>query len=367
MKRSTYIAAGLMAGLGVWLLTGVLAARPGAEKPDATATGMKTAPMKVSVRDSISQNVMRRMVVQGQLEPRRTVDLRAETEGTVAAANVAKGLAVEAGTILLTLASDDRPERLAEAQALLAQRKVELEAARKLGQKGLQSENALRRAEADMAAAAAALAAAQLDMQRTRIRAPFTGVVNERPAEQGDLLQRGDVVATLIEVDRLLATAQVPQSAVSQLRVGDTVRVLPAGLEPVEGEMVYISGLADTDTRSFRIEVEIPNPSRSLAAGMSATLEIPLSEVNAHFISPALLTLGTDGEVGVMTVDQHDRVTFYATRLVRTDAGGAWVAGLPERARIITLGQGFVTEDQVVEPVDTTASNMTLSGPVNGS
>jgi len=352
MKRSTYIAVGLVAGLGVWLLTGALAARHDATTPSNSEAGMEAAPMKVRVRDSASREAIRRIVVQGQLEPKRTLALRAETPGTVSEVNVAKGLRVDAGTVLVTLAPENRRERLAEAEALLAQRKAELNAARKLGRKGLQSENALRRSEAEMAAAEAALAAARLDLSRIRIRAPFAGVVNERPVEQGDLVERGDVVATLVEVSRLLATAQVPQRAVGGLRIGDTVRVLPAAGESVDGRISYISGMADTGTRSFRIEAQVANPDRQLAAGMSATLHIPLEEVSAHFVSPALLTLGKDGEVGVMTVNEGGHVVFHDVRLVRTESSGAWVAGLPEQARLITLGQGFVTEGQKVEPVD---------------
>ncbi len=360
MKRSIYIAASLVAGLGVWLLTGALTARHDVNTPNTSVAGMKATPMKVRVRDSVARQVTRRIVVQGQLEPKRTLELRAETPGTVSEVNVAKGLPVDAGAVLVTLALEDRRERLAEAEALLVQRRAELDAARKLEQKGLQSENALRRSEADMAAAKAALAAAQLDLQRIRIRAPFAGVLNERPVEQGDLVERGDVVATLVEVSRLLATAQVPQRAVGGLSIGDIVQVLPAGGKPVDGRITYISGVADADTRSFRIEAEVANPKRTLAAGMSATLQIPLETVSAHSVSPALLTLGNDGEVGVMTVNSNDRVVFHAVRLVRTESGEAWVAGLPEEAQLITLGQGFVTEGQEVEPVDESAVEAVL-------
>lgn len=185
-------------------------------------------------------------------------------------------------------------------------------------------------------------------------------MVNERPVEQGDLVERGDVVATLVEVSRLLATAQVPQRAVGGLSIGDIVRVLPAGGKPVDGRITYISGVADADTRSFRIEAEVANPTRTLAAGMSATLQIPLETVSAHSVSPALLTLGNDGEVGVMTVNSNDRVVFHAVGLVRTESGQAWVAGLPGEAQLITIGQGFVTEGQEVEPVDESAVEAVL-------
>jgi multidrug efflux system membrane fusion protein len=352
MNRSILIALVMAAAMAAWLLSGALAGdgEEAAGQAPAAQEG-EAAPMKVRVRDSTASAVVRRVVVQGQLEPLRSVEVKAETGGTVASLPVEKGRAVATGEVIAMLSEDTRRERVAEAQALLAQRRAELAAAERLGREGLQSENALRQARAQQAAAEAALAAVRLELARIRITAPFDGVLDRRPVELGAMLDRGDVVATVAEVDRLLATAQVPQQAVHGLELGATVTVVPAGGEAVEGSIRYIAAVADAATRSFRIEAVVDNSDRRLVAGMSATLEVPVERVRAHFVSPALLTLGEDGRVGVMAVEDGDRAAFHAVRLVRSERGGAWVAGLPEQIRLITLGQGFVAAGQRVVPV----------------
>ena len=71
----------------------------------------------------------------------------------------------------------------------------------------------------------------------------------------------------------------------------------------------------------------------------------------AHFLSPAALALDNTGEVGVKSVDRQSLVRFHPVDLVRTEAKGVWVSGLPARLRIITRGQGFVNRGESVIPV----------------
>jgi membrane fusion protein, multidrug efflux system len=109
-----------------------------------------------------------------------------------------------------------------------------------------------------------------------------------------------------------------------------------------EGRVHYIAARADTATRTFRVEIRVPNPDRSLPSGISARVEIPVEVVRAHRVSPALVTLDDRGRLGVKTVEDDDRVTFHLIDPMRADVEGLWVTGLPERARVITVGQGFV-------------------------
>ncbi len=73
----------------------------------------------------------------------------------------------------------------------------------------------------------------------------------------------------------------------------------------------------------------------------------------AHRVSPALLTLGPKGEIGLKLVDEFNRVEFFPVELAVSRLDGVWVTGLPETARIITVGQGYVAPGQVVEAVAT--------------
>jgi multidrug efflux system membrane fusion protein len=307
--------------------------------------------MRVQVTDSLAQAIPKEVVVQGQLEPWRRVTLRAEAEGRVVALPVEKGTWVEAGTLLVELAEDDRPAQLARAEAEVAARALELSASETLGQQGMQARTQIKNAQAGLAAAQAELERLRLEIERLSIRAPFAGVVQSREVEIGSLLQRGDAILELVDNARLKATAQVPQQRAGALEPGAAVKVELLDGQETQGLLSYISRVADAQTRSFRVEAEVPNPDRRLAGGVSVELRIRTGEARGHFLSPAALTLNDQGEIGVRTLDAQDRVHFVLVSLLRTELDGVWVAGLPDSARIITRGQGFVSEGEVVAPV----------------
>ena len=71
--------------------------------------------------------------------------------------------------------------------------------------------------------------------------------------------------------------------------------------------------------------------------------------VSAHRVSPSLFTLNDDGALGLRTIDQENRVEFYPVVIIEDSPDGAWVTGLPKKARLITIGHEFVSEGQAVE------------------
>ncbi|HXH02499.1 MAG TPA: efflux RND transporter periplasmic adaptor subunit, partial [Candidatus Competibacteraceae bacterium] len=296
--------------------------------------------------------VVRELVLQGQVEPNRRVILKAETDGAVAELLAERGQRLAAGAPVLRLAMNDRAARLAKAEAALHQREQDYAALARLGRSGFQSETQLNQAQADLAEARAELERIRLDIARTTIQAPFAGILNERPVELGQVVAVGDAVATLVDNDPLLAVAQVPQQMMSKLRLGGTGAVRFATGHNTAGRIRYLSANADAATRTFRVELEVPNPDGQLPAGTSAELRIPLETVATHFLSPSLLSLDSSGVLGVKTVEHDDTVAFHPVQIVRSSADGVWVSGLPAQARLITLGQGFVEPGERVRVIE---------------
>jgi multidrug efflux system membrane fusion protein len=120
--------------------------------------------------------------------------------------------------------------------------------------------------------------------------------------------------------------------------------------EQRSGVVSFIGANADQQTRTFRVEVTVDNPDSVMPAGLSARIALPTGQARGHFISPAILSLGTNGELGIKIVEDDNTVAFLPVAIVRAQTDGVWITGLPESASIITVGQGFVNAGDLVDP-----------------
>jgi len=112
-----------------------------------------------------------------------------------------------------------------------------------------------------------------------------------------------------------------------------------------------VAPVADEATRTFTVELEIDNTAGTYPAGITARLFIPAETIFAQRISPSLLTLDDEGNLGVKTVNDDGQVEFYPADIARSSSDGVWIAGLPTVATIITVGQGFVTSGATVATI----------------
>ncbi|WP_440996554.1 efflux RND transporter periplasmic adaptor subunit [Arhodomonas sp. SL1] len=335
--------------VGAWIASGYVVRGEGRE--EAGGNPPSTQPMAVEVDEPESRRITRELVLQGQSRAERRVTVRAEVAGRVRELPEAKGARVEVDTVLARLAMNDRQARLREARALVAQREEEAEAAQRLGDSGFQSRTQIRGAEAALEAARARLAAIEEEIENTRVRAPFAGILDGLPVEEGDYLTPGSAVAELVDLDPLLVVVNVPQRDIESLREAGEVGVRFATGASRQGRVGFVAASADEDTRTFRVEIAVPNEEGAIPAGVSATARVPVGATAAHFLSPAVLVLNDDGELGVKGVDDDGVVVFHPVEVVRAEREGFWVAGLPQGVRVITVGQGFVREGEEVRVV----------------
>jgi multidrug efflux system membrane fusion protein len=145
------------------------------------------------------------------------------------------------------------------------------------------------------------------------------------------------------------------------VKINDTGEGVLATGQRVAGRIRYVAPVADQSTRTFNVELEVQNPDGSLPAGVTAQMQLPGGMSMAQKISPALLTLDEDGNIGVKIVDEYDTVEFFEIELARSDPDGVWVSGLPETARVIVVGQGYVAAGQRVEPVVAQSADTALA------
>ncbi|WP_162913042.1 efflux RND transporter periplasmic adaptor subunit [Rhodospirillaceae bacterium SYSU D60014] len=351
MKLSYVIAGGLaLASIG-WILSGQLGTEDKAAAAPPPQAKAEAALPQVRVRQQAAEARTAEIVLRGRTVASRSVEISAETRGRVAEVFVEKGAVVAAGDPLVRLDREDREARLRQVKALEAQRRIEYEAAAQLSKKGYRAETALADSKAKLEEARAAVAGMEIDIAHTLIRAPFDGVVDARQAEIGDFVDMGDPVALLVDLDPILMVGQISERDVSKIAPGDPGTATLVSGDMVHGKVRYISSVADETTRTFRIELEADNSNRQVVQGLSAELHLPVKELPAHRISPAILTLSETGEIGVKTVNADNIVEFQPVQIIDDGPDGLWIAGLPPTVTLITVGQEYVTPGQRVEPV----------------
>lgn len=308
--------------------------------------------VSVQVMASKAEPQPRTIVLRGRTEADRVVEVRAETTGRVIDIPVEEGALVHKGDLIATLDGADRAARLAEAKALLQQRKAESAASRRLAEKGFAPKLNLAELAANEALAEAQVTTMEVEISHLSIKAPIEGVLDERNAEVGHYLQIADPVATIIDLDPIVLVGYATERDVGQLEIGGPARARLLDGREVVGALRFIAARAEKETRTFRIEVEVPNADYAIRDGLSAELVVPVDDVPAHRVSPAVLTLGPNGEVGVKTVDDSNIVRFSPVEILREDNNGLWITGLAPTARLIVVGQDFVVDGQLVHPVD---------------
>jgi multidrug efflux system membrane fusion protein len=355
-RNSILLAAAIAVGFTLWILSGLIDGSPDSEG-DRPAAAAQT--MHVTVRHSTARTTTRTITASARTEPDRAIELKAETEGRVVDIGAERGAIVAAGQSIVELDMRDRRARLAEAQALIRQRELEFEASERLLREQFISPAEQASREAELVAARAARERVELDIARTSIRAPFDAVVFDRLVEIGDYVAVGDVIAQLVDADPLIVVANINERDIGAVAVGDTGTARVLGGRPIEGEIRYLAPAAEESTRTFRLELAIPNPDFALRVGTSAELELGAEQITAHSLSPGLLTLADNGEIGVKIVDDADRVRFIPVEIAESVANAALVTGLPVEARIITQGQGFVADGQAVIADEEEASALT--------
>ena len=365
-----------------------------AETPAAAVTEDTPAPQGISVvaRRQQAQPIDSAVLLRGQTAAARDVTVAAETSGLVISEPLPKGSFVNAGDRLCSLDPGTRQANLAEARARLSEAQsrvpeaeagvieaearlreaeINLNAARALSQDGFASETRVVGAQATMESAIAgvqrartavssalagiesaqaSVASAEREITRLTITAPFAGLLETDTAELGALMQPGAPCATIIQLDPIRLVGFAPEAEVARIKVGAAAGGRLAGQQEVAGAVTFLSRSADPVTRSFRVEVTVPNPDLAISDGLSAEIIVAAAGQSAHLVAQSTLTLNDAGTLGVRIVGPDMTAQFLPVTLLRDTAEGVWVAGLPDVVDLITIGQEFVIDGVPIVP-----------------
>ncbi|MBW3097561.1 efflux RND transporter periplasmic adaptor subunit [Pseudohoeflea coraliihabitans] len=346
-SRSTWLAAGLVAAIVVWMGSGYFLPSGSEVAPPPADKRVEAA---VTVTRSSAQPVTLFFHAEGQALPDRDTSIRAESSGDVAEVLVSKGDDVENGAVIARLSATRAEAELARAREELVRAQREFDNASQLLDRGVATADRVSDARASLAGAEAAVTAAEETIRSLEIIAPFAGRIETLSLDPGEFMQAGAEVGRIVDNRPLTVAIQVPQQALRRIQNGQTAAVNFITGEERQGVVSFVGTSANAETRTFLAEIDVANEDGAIPAGISAEIRIPTGEAEAHFLQPSTVSLSPTGRLGVKSVGEDNVVVFHPITIVRAEIDGIWVTGLPDEANVITVGQGFVNEGETVRP-----------------
>ena len=288
--RQTYITSFITLVIAIlWMLSGMLADD---EFEVKTKTQLETI-SSVTVLNSTAAEKAKKIKVSGTTEADKLIKIRAEASGTVVSRPVQQGQFVKKDQLICQLYNASRSSY-------------------------------------------------------PKVKAPFDGYLETFSVKEGDYLNTGAVCATIIDPDPMRLIGEVSEKEINFVKVGAKAEAELISGKKVEGVVSFVSTSANKGTRTFRVEIDVKNPDRSIRDGVSAQIAIKGDTILAHKISPSILMLGEAGELGIRTVNEDDQVEFKKIEILEDSMEGIWITGLPKNTRIITIGQEYVFQGQTV-------------------
>lgn len=258
--------------------------------------------------------------ISGTMTPQEAATLRSEMSGPIVQTYVEQGQPVKRGQPLARIDDTSIRESVLSAQSAARSAQLSLDNAKRDAERQQRLETAgavaprdveaaqrtLASAQAAMADAQSRLTSAQQQLTKTTFRAPFDGLVSERPVNAGDVVQPGTAIATVVNPASMRLEGSVPAEQLSSLKIRTPVifTVNGYGTQTFTGRIDRINPTADPTTRQVRVYVTIPNEKSTLVGGLFADgrvatesrqgIMVPTTAVDERGISPLVLRIRSD-------------------------------------------------------------------------
>ena len=353
---------------------------------------------KVEVKEFIFSQIDQSIELQGQTTHNKKIDVKSETTGNIINIAFKRGDKVSKGDELIKISIENRKEllnsakkdldrlnkelelneknkinRLSQNKELIKLYEIEFASAKQLIDKGLSSKSKLSLASFNLANARSdqedilitfesqqssigaqianvrsQLKNIELDIDKTVINSPFSGIISDKMIEESEYITPGNIMFTIIDLNPIKIQGYLSEFDVNKVSLGTKAIIENTNGLKKTGTISFISPSAETSTRTFEITIEADNADLSFKSGITTKITIAGSELKAHKIPPSILTLQDDGTVGVKAVNDENIVIFYPTTSVKDTIDGIWVSGLPDKVNLIVTGQEYVAVGESV-------------------
>jgi membrane fusion protein, multidrug efflux system len=314
-------------------------------------SSMAAPPQTVSATKARYSQWQPQVEAVGSLRAVKGADLSLEVSGVVDTISFNSGDDVKEGTVLLKLRADDDAAKLTSLQATAELSQINYQ--RDLKQFKIQavSQANLDTDAANLKNANAQVAEQQAVLDKKTLRAPFAGHLGIRAVDIGQYLSAGTTIVTLQALDPIFMDFFVPQQAVDQIRIGQTVTVKVDAFkdQTFSGTISAINPKVDSSTRNVQVRATLKNPDHKLLPGMYATIDIatgvpqnyvtlPQTAITYNPYGDTVYIVDDKGEQGGGKPQLIARQTFVTTGATRGDQV-AVVKGVKNGDMVVTAGQ----------------------------
>jgi len=186
------------------------------------------------------------------------------------------------------------------------------------------------------------------EFNKIALMAPFNGIILDGHKIEGELVTPGSSVYEIIDLSKIKIVGYLNENEIKGINIKNKVEVSILD-KIIEGTIDYISPIADYNTKTFEISVIFDNLDLSIRDGLSAELKIYKEKIKVHQISPSVLSLGDDGDIGIKVLNQNNEVIFKEIVIIEDTSDYMLISGLEDKENIIIIGQQYVSSGDKVE------------------
>jgi membrane fusion protein, multidrug efflux system len=267
-------------------------------------------PMPVEVSQVTVQKVSDKFEGVGSIEALEAITVVSEIDGAVKALPFTEGGVIRRGGLIAQLDDAQLGAERARAEALRAQSKATYDRVKSVVDQGAGAPQDLDDASAALKVAEANLQLARARYAKTRIVAPFDGVIGARKVSVGTFLRSGQAITELANIDEMRVTFSAPERLVSHLESGAGVTVSTTAFPgfALTGKIMVIDPIIDLTTRSARVVARVQNSGRKFRPGMSANVSVVLGERPEALTIPSEAVFGSGNQTFVFIVKSDSTV-----------------------------------------------------------
>ncbi|HUH11608.1 MAG TPA: efflux RND transporter periplasmic adaptor subunit [Longimicrobiales bacterium] len=297
--------------------------------------------------------------VTGVVRANRDVVVSAEESGRITRVLVEKGAALRAGQPLLRIDDEVLRTQLDQARAVAELARETHERRKRLWEEDrVGSELAYLQSRYEAEQAAANLATLRARLERTTVRAPIDGILEERRVEVGTMVAPGTPVVRIVDVTPVKVSGGVPERFAAEVSTGREVEIVldALGERIVRGTISFVGSTVSEQSRTFPIEVEVPNAGGLIKPEMVANIRLPLREVRDALVVPQQALVRSESGFMAYVVVERDGAEVAERRNVvvgATQGNEALItAGLEAGDRVVVVGQQKVADGDAVVVVE---------------